>query len=60
MEMENDQLSDRWGSLARPISRAIRQHDKLPSHEQDADFRDWLDQACVYAEHREDALLDPS
>jgi len=60
MMMDNDTLSDRWGSIARALCTVMKKFDKLPEEEQDQDFCDWIERAYLHAEKREDALIDPS
>lgn len=58
--MNNEQLSDRWDSIAKVLSSVIKIVDNLPGREQDSDFNECLESAFCHAEKRADALIDPS
>lgn len=60
VEIENEQLSERWDYIARALGRVIKRVEKLPEREQDSEFSEWLERAFLHADSRADALIDPS
>ncbi|MHB8410961.1 MAG: hypothetical protein ACYDDI_03335 [Candidatus Acidiferrales bacterium] len=58
--MNNEQLSDCWDSIAKALGRITKRIERLPDHEQDSEFSEWIDNALSHAERRADALIDPS
>lgn len=58
--MDNDQLSDRWDSIAVTLAAILKKYKSLPRREHDVDFREWLENAICHAEQRAEALIDPS
>ena len=58
--LTEDKVRMRWAAIGSTIAHAVKLLDRLPENEQDQEFRQWLESAHCYAEHREDALVDPS
>lgn len=60
VEIDNEELCERWDYIARSLSRVMKRVEKLPEREQDSEFSEWIERAFLHADSRADALIDPS